>query len=418
MKTIRYLILAIAVAGPGVCRPVLGEPADANQPKAKDEIRRNSPPRDEHWRDKSASLERFGTLERSSKLVGAAVKDSSGEKFGKIKDLAVDLESGRVLEVILSTGGVLGVGDKLTAMPPSMVMVDGTGNVSVNVDKEKVKSAPEFEFEKWSDATTPGRMHATYRYYTVEPRYLPPENYAYKTTPERTVTSTIVEHGTHWGKAERASKIVGQQVTNDAGEKVGKVDDLLVDLAAGRVTEVIVSSGGFLGVGDELSGIPPSVFRYDIENGKLALHANRDQLTAAPRFKSDEYARHSTPESVGAVYKAYGVTPYFDPSTPADNTARNIRDRNNNNVTPIDQGNNEGDIKVTADIRRSLTRESNLSLNARNVKIITVNGRVTLRGPVNTAAEKDRIEEIAHRVAGVDMVDSQIEVRGTEPENK
>jgi len=51
-----------------------------------------------------------------------------------------------------------------------------------------------------------------------------------------------------------------------------------------------------------------------------------------------------------------------------------------------------------------------LSLNARNVKVITLNGRVTLRGPVNSEAEKSAIAEIANRVAQPDKVDNQLEI--------
>ena len=50
----------------------------------------------------------------------------------------------------------------------------------------------------------------------------------------------------------------------------------------------VVATGGLLGVGDELSGIPPSVFRYDIEQGIIALHVSKEALQSAPRFKDAE----------------------------------------------------------------------------------------------------------------------------------
>jgi len=435
MKNLRNIILVVAASGPLIGLSALGEPADTSAQRDQKQKRtedynpnpnstRNSNPNasvEARWQ---STPERLGALDRSSKIIGATVKDSAGEKIGKIRDLAVDLRSGRVLEVILATGGVLGVGERLTAVPPSTVSTDGAGNLTAaTLDKEKLKNSPEFEFEKWTDATHPSRIHSTYTYYSVEPRYLHDDRLNHDTTTRRDTTSPNVttttvysRDGSHLiGHVERASKIVGQQVTNEAGDKVGKVDDLLVDLAAGRIAEVIVSSGGFLGVGDELSGIPPSVFRYDMANGKLALHVDRETLNRAPRFKDSDWSSYTMPNRVTEVYTAYGVQPYYDSSTPADNTARNVRDRNDRNLTPIDQGNNEADVKSTAEIRRSISKESGFSVNARNVKIITVNGRVTLRGPVNSASEKERIEEIAHRVAGVDMVDSQIEVKAESP---
>ena len=75
----------------------------------------------------------------------------------------------------------------------------------------------------------------------------------------------------------------------------------------------------------------------------------------------------------------------------------------------MDQNENKADIKITADIRKRVV-ETTMSVNAHNVKIITQNGKVTLRGPVNTEQEKQDLEKIATEVAGADKVDSQLEV--------
>jgi osmotically-inducible protein OsmY len=96
---------------------------------------------------------------------------------------------------------------------------------------------------------------------------------------------------------------------------------------------------------------------------------------------------------------------------PADrtNTGVNVRDRASTAKTPIDQKENKADLKITADIRKQVVDEK-MSVDAHNVKIITQDGKVTLRGPVKTEEEKQRIEEIAAAVAGADRVDSQLEV--------
>jgi hyperosmotically inducible protein len=94
----------------------------------------------------------------------------------------------------------------------------------------------------------------------------------------------------------------------------------------------------------------------------------------------------------------------------ADNTAVNVRDRNNNTVTPLDQGNSQPDLNTTAQIRKEIIADKSLSVDAQNVKIITANGRVVLRGPVNNAGEKRHICDIAKNVAGTQNVDDQLEV--------
>lgn len=91
------------------------------------------------------------------------------------------------------------------------------------------------------------------------------------------------------------------------------------------------------------------------------------------------------------------------------NTGVNIRDRDSTAKTPLDQNENKADIDITAEIRKRVV-ESKMSVNAHNVKIITQDGIVTLRGPVKTEEEKRTIEQIALTAAGTNKVDNQLEV--------
>lgn len=92
-----------------------------------------------------------------------------------------------------------------------------------------------------------------------------------------------------------------------------------------------------------------------------------------------------------------------------DNTGVNERDSDSLAKTPIDQNENKADIATTADIRKRVV-DTEMSINAQNVKIITQEGKVTLRGPVQTAEEKQTIEAIAVDVAGQGNVTNQLEV--------
>src|SRR5690349_11342594 len=87
-------------------------------------------------------------------------------------------------------------------------------------------------------------------------------------------------------------------------------------------------------------------------------------------------------------------------SPPKDNTAINERDQSPVAKTPIDQDENAADVAITADIRKQVVAQPNFSVNAQNVKIITSQGKVTLRGPVTTQQERDAIATIAQQVAG------------------
>ncbi len=92
-----------------------------------------------------------------------------------------------------------------------------------------------------------------------------------------------------------------------------------------------------------------------------------------------------------------------------DNTGRNVRDREGG-LTPMDQGNDASDLAITQHIRRSVVNNDRLSTNAQNVKIITVDGVVTLRGPVETEEERAFIVAAAKSAPQVRRVEDQLEV--------
>ena len=102
-------------------------------------------------------------------------------------------------------------------------------------------------------------------------------------------------------------------------------------------------------------------------------------------------------------------------SLKADNTRKNERDRDGDTVTPEDQAENDADRTITQRIRQAVVDKDGLSMNAKNVKIVTANGVVTLRGPVQSPAEKIDVASIARATDGVTRVDNQLEIAANEP---
>lgn len=100
-----------------------------------------------------------------------------------------------------------------------------------------------------------------------------------------------------------------------------------------------------------------------------------------------------------------------EPAVAADNTDKNSRDQQAvNALTPGDQGESEADRTITQHARQNVVGEDGLSVNAKNVKIITRSGVVTLRGPVASPAEKLSVVKLVRSVDGVQRVDDQLEV--------
>jgi sporulation protein YlmC with PRC-barrel domain len=546
-------------------------------------------------------VERLGATEKSSKVIGWEVRNTRNEKLGKIEDLAIDMDTGRIVSVIVGSGGFLGIGERYFAIPPTALSYDAAQEVVLlNMDKERFKAAPAFELSRWDEYTTADRLAESYRYYgqpaywtsssSIQSRTIPSSpatgvgsspsattsgtisgttsgttrstdqnqppsgqggtssttgttsgttsgsstddrsdrssstsapdqttapDRATSSSADRSTTTTTTTDSTSstsdvtrpndtttttsssennaatrsttdatsrtsdpnqqqtsssslnttdqsrstsglgstsagstsgttsarsgssdlgtsssstWstgsysqlGHVDRAKKIVGMPVQNMQQERVGKVDNLIVDLAAGRIVSVIVSSGGFLGMGDTLSAVPPQAFRTAANRDALLLDVSKEKLASYPHFTGNQWPQFNDPNYVSGVYRSYNVNPYFT-STPAadvDNTRQNIRDRNDQTLTPLDQGNNAADVQTTARIRRAITSESGFSTNARNIKIITANGQTTLRGVVDSDAERKRIEELARQAMPNITIDNQLEVQAETSRNR
>lgn len=130
-----------------------------------------------------------------------------------------------------------------------------------------------------------------------------------------------------------------------------------------------------------------------------ALVAEREPMAdATNRNAAGIPADRSTPQSPA-------------PKTDADNTRVNERDRSSAALTPMDQGSSASDRAITQQIRKDLMKDKSLSFTAKNVKVITIDGKVTLRGAVKSEAERTAIEAAARRATGDGArVDSQLEI--------
>jgi hyperosmotically inducible protein len=96
---------------------------------------------------------------------------------------------------------------------------------------------------------------------------------------------------------------------------------------------------------------------------------------------------------------------------PPDNTKVNERDKNRSEPTADQQKDNRSDRDITQEIRQSVVKDKSLSTYAHNVKIISQNGMVTLKGPVRSEEEKSAVEAKAAAIVGQEKVTSELEVK-------
>jgi len=136
-------------------------------------------------------------------------------------------------------------------------------------------------------------------------------------------------------------------------------------------------------------------------------HARHTEQAVEPVTPATE--RMARERDVSDVQREHGdAAPVRGPD--ADNTGHNARDRSGVTPTPLDQGNNSSDLEYTQKIRRALMQDDHLSSAAKNVKVVSERGQVTLRGTVKDEAEKRSVEKYAREVVGPARVNNQLDV--------
>jgi sporulation protein YlmC with PRC-barrel domain len=106
----------------------------------------------------------------ASTMDGDNVKNAAGENLGKVNDIMIDIPSGKVAYAVLSFGGVLGIGNKLFAVPWNALTLDEDEKCFIlNVDKQTLESAPGFDKDNWPDMTDNTWATGVFRHYGATP---------------------------------------------------------------------------------------------------------------------------------------------------------------------------------------------------------------------------------------------------------
>lgn len=113
-----------------------------------------------------------------------------------------------------------------------------------------------------------------------------------------------------------ASTLAGDQVRNSAGEDLGKIEEIMLDIPSGRIAYAVLSFGGFLGIGDKLFAVPWSSLRIDEGEHQFILNVDRQTLENAPGFDKDNWPDMGDPAFESSVYGHFGAAPpYYEHHT-------------------------------------------------------------------------------------------------------
>lgn len=218
---------------------------------------------------------------RSTEVIGYDVKNPQGENLGDLEDLAVDAANGQVAYAVLSFGGILGIGDKLFAIPWKALQLHETEKIFVlNLPKDKLKNAPGFDEKQWPNMADPQFSKELSEFYGTE-----------ETQPAANIT--------------KMSDLLDADVRNAQNQNLGDLDEIVLDLETGRIAYGVLSSGGFLGIGDKLYPIPWAALRFDAKEKDFIVNLPKEKLDRAPGFDEDRW-----PE-VGDDFMILGMHDYY-----------------------------------------------------------------------------------------------------------
>jgi sporulation protein YlmC with PRC-barrel domain len=300
------------------------------------------------------------------------IRNFQDDVLGRISDLSLDLVNGQIVGVLVLTDSALVSGEKVVSVPPSAFYPDALNEVyRLNVTAERFQGAPAVDLVNWSSSHNSVRVAAAYKYFDQDPYFL-----------EEGETAKVINNRTRvpLGYIERVNAVLDLPVGNHQGVQFGKVWSLTLDVAKGRILNVIILAPGNF---KTKSIVPAMALSYNAARDGLLLDDTKAEFADQPRYIY-------TPARFGQdAY--YHRESYKGPRT----------------SEALVQGDSYRDIDRTVLINKNIRAAK---INGRNVEVGTNNGRVTLRGWVYTADDKRRIGEIAIAASRLEQVDNQINV--------
>ncbi len=108
-----------------------------------------------------------------------------------------------------------------------------------------------------------------------------------------------------------ASTLAGDRVKNPAGEHVGDIKEIMLDVDHGRIAYAVMSFGGVLGIGEKLFAVPWSALRLDEQDESLVLDVTKEQLKESDGFDKDDWPNFADAKFHTSTYERYGQRPYW-----------------------------------------------------------------------------------------------------------
>ncbi|MBI5383151.1 MAG: PRC-barrel domain-containing protein [Verrucomicrobia bacterium] len=351
----------------------------------------------------------FGA-DKSTDLLGKTVRGSDNAKFGEFGDCLIDLPQGRIVAGLVKSGGLLGIGETVRAIPPTAFQYNETERtLTLNADKRTFHQTPAFKASQMDDVA---QFVASYRQFGQEPYWSQGGTRQAVREAEPSAAPAVASAAP--SNVRKATQIIGFTVRDSAQQELGEIRDLVLDLKSGHILYAVLAQGGILGVGDKLYPIPPQALSFADTGKALVLNMSRDQLERAPQFTKENWPGLSDPKWASDVYTYYHAPMYWLPAhMEKDKGATELMRQ------PVREAEDKPAKVETAPatsplaskIVEALKADSALASVAESIEITAEGSVVTLKGTVDTEEQKEAVVKAAKNTDGVTEVDDQITVR-------
>jgi len=242
--------------------------------------------------------------QKSSDLIGKSVKNSQGENLGKIENLAIDPQAGRIIYGVLSFGGFLGMGDKLFAVPwSSLTLGTDSKEFVLNVDKDRLKNASGFNKDAWPNFSDERWATETHTFYGQHPYW----RSEYRTGPSNDPLRKWYQPTSSW---QKATDLTGKDAKSAQNrEQLGELEELIIDPDSGRVVY------GVLDYKTRNYAIPWSLWEMSPGYKDMMVSATPEKLKASTFGFDKDYPNLTEPVMLRDIHMYYGVSPYWELSS-------------------------------------------------------------------------------------------------------
>lgn len=286
----------------------------------------------------SSSADFRPELQRASKLHGMQVTSFRGEDLGTLEHLAVDTSRDQVVYGIISSGGILDIGDHDTAIPFQLLKGCADSNrLIAMVDKDTFKSARNMTDKRITNLSDRNWAEKVANHYDVKPYWQTSRREAsqcpwpgsqreqsremrqeQRDQMNQRQNRQAMMRDRDFGKTGEVivhDEIIGSTVKSQQDKELGELTDLVVDVQNGQIGYAVVSYGGTLGIGEKLTAVPMEQLSFQPQgpdsHPNVLAQFSEQQLKDAPTFKEDNWPNMTTQAWNQQVNDYYGSEPYY-----------------------------------------------------------------------------------------------------------